>query len=70
MAQISHPVEFVYEDDGQVMTRHVGTGVTSFGDALDSNVGRGEEMNDSEASLEEFGSDADLGSEGSFPWLD
>jgi hypothetical protein len=74
-------VEFVHEDDGRVTARHVESGVASFGDteaealreladALDSHFGDGESIEDPVAYLEEQGVDAEIGEEGSPPWLE
>jgi hypothetical protein len=74
-------VEFVHEEDGRVTARHVDSGVASFGDtesealrqladALDSHFGRGEEITDSEAYLEDLDIDVEIGSEGEPPWLE
>jgi hypothetical protein len=74
-------VEFVHEDDGRVTARHVESGVASFGDtesealreladALDSHFGDGESIDDPVAYLEAEGVDAEIGEEGSPPWLE
>lgn len=73
-------VEFIQEDDGRITARHVETGVASYGeseaeamrelaDALDSHLGRGEEIEDPEAYLEELGVDAEIGEAGDPPWV-
>ena len=73
-------VEFVHEDDGHVTTRHVESGVASFGDTeaealrrladvLDSQFGDGEATDDPEAWLAEQGTDVGIGSDGPPPWL-
>lgn len=74
-------VEFIHEDDGRVTARHIKSGVASFGDtevealrqladALDSHFGDGEEIDDPEAYLAEYGIDVEIGSGGSPPWLE
>ncbi|GAA0271301.1 type II toxin-antitoxin system HicB family antitoxin [Halobacterium noricense] len=83
MATVSDPpsgVEFIHKNDGRMTARHVESGVASFGDteaealrqladALDSHVGRGEEIDDPEACLEELGIDAEIREDGPPPWL-